>query len=87
LNDFVVQNYSSNCGFTSFLLTHTADWLFKLCSCEVAEIVEHILSCSFAGGVVPDQWLTAVVTPVPKVYYPSSLNYFRPISVTPILSI
>jgi len=31
-------------------------------------------------------WLTAVVTPVPKIPHPTGLTDYRPISVTPILS-
>jgi hypothetical protein len=38
------------------------------------------------SGVLPRQWLSAVITPIPKVPSPSSLSDFRPISVTPILS-
>ena len=37
-------------------------------------------------GVVPTQWLTAVITPIPKIPNPGTLSDFRPISVTPILS-
>lgn len=37
-------------------------------------------------GIVPNQWLTAVITPVPKIPNPGTLSDFRPISVTPILS-
>ena len=31
-------------------------------------------------------WLTAVVTPVPKIPHPTGFTDYRPISVTPILS-
>jgi hypothetical protein len=61
-------------------------WLFSRCSYELAEIVAHIYNCTLSTGVVPSQWLTAVITPVPKNSNPSTLSDFRPISVTPILS-
>lgn len=61
-------------------------WLFKKCSFELASVVAHIFSCSFNSGAVPDQWHSAVVSPVPKVPCPGSLSDYRPISVTPILS-
>ena len=61
-------------------------WLFQLCSVEVAGVVAHILNCSFTYGTVPSTWRQAIVTPVPKTQQPKSLNDFRPISVTPILS-
>ena len=61
-------------------------WLFKLCSYEVAEVVARIYNCSLRFSIFPQQWLTAVVTPVPKISCPAALTDFRPISVTPILS-
>ena len=61
-------------------------WVFNKCSVELADIVTHIFNCSLSSGCVPVQWLTAVVTPVPKIHNPVSISDFRPISVTPILS-
>jgi hypothetical protein len=61
-------------------------WVFKLCSFELADAVAHIYNCSLRSGVLPRQWLSAIITPVPKVPTPSTLSDFRPISVTPILS-
>jgi hypothetical protein len=40
----------------------------------------------FAQDTVPESWLTAIVTPVPKVSVPKSIIDFRPISITPVLS-
>jgi hypothetical protein len=37
-------------------------------------------------GVLPQQWLTAVITPVAKISNPIVITYFRLISVAPILS-
>jgi len=42
---------------------------------------------SIAEGVVPTQWKTAFITPVPKVPKPSLTSNYRPISITPILSL
>jgi hypothetical protein len=61
-------------------------WFFQLCSFEIADIVCHIINCSLSSGTVPSQWLTALVTLIPKVSNPEHLGDFRPISVTPILS-
>ena len=61
-------------------------WLFNLCSFELASIVARIFNISFQTGQVPYNWLSAVVTPIPKVPQPKQLNDYRPISVTPILS-
>ena len=57
-----------------------------MCSYELAGIIADLLNLSFCSGRVPEQWLCALVTPVPKVSQPQQLADFRPISVTPILS-
>jgi len=46
----------------------------------------HILNFSFDTGTVPKQWLNAIVTPVPKVSKPGSVEEYRPISLTSVLS-
>lgn len=61
-------------------------WLLKGCSYELAHIVSYILNFSLNNGCLPSSWLTAIVTPVPKVSVPRNIDEFRPISVTPILS-
>ena len=61
-------------------------WVFSKCSFELADIVTHIFNCSLSSGVLPVQWLSSVITPVPKIVNPVTLADFRPISVTPILS-
>jgi hypothetical protein len=61
-------------------------WVFKSCSYELAGIVASIITQSLRTGTVPVTWLTAIVTPVPKVPIPKCIADFRPISVTPLLS-
>ena len=61
-------------------------WLLRACSFELASPIAHIYNCTIHSGIVPISWHTAIVTPVPKVSAPASLNDYRPISVTPILS-
>jgi Reverse transcriptase (RNA-dependent DNA polymerase) len=61
-------------------------WVFGSCSFELADVVAHIYNSTLRTGVVPTQWLTAVITPIPKIPNPGTLSDFRPISVTPILS-
>jgi hypothetical protein len=60
-------------------------WLLSRCSYELAEIVAHIYNCTLSTGIILSQWLTAIITSVPKDSNPSTLSDFRPISVTPIL--
>ena len=61
-------------------------WVFSTCSYELADVVAHVYNSSLSTGVVPSQWLTAVITPVPKIPNSGTPSDFRPISVTPILS-
>jgi len=61
-------------------------YLCCLCSVELAEDTVRVINFSFRSGRVPEQWLHAVVTPVPKISQPLQLADFRPVSVTPILS-
>ena len=61
-------------------------WFFRSCSYEIVDVVSFIISRTFETGKVPENWRTAIVTPIPKTSNPKSLSEFRPISVTPILS-
>ena len=38
------------------------------------------------ASTFPQQWKTARVVPIPKVYYPSDTTDYRPISILPALS-
>jgi len=61
-------------------------WVLKQCSVELAGPVRNILNLPFSTGTLPTQWLTSIVTPVPKVPQPKTINDFRPVSVIPIIS-
>ena len=60
-------------------------WVLKQCSYELSSIVFTIINKSFQTGTVHVDWLTAVVTPIPKIPRSTGLTDYRPISVTPIL--
>ena len=61
-------------------------WVFRHCSVELTAIVKNLFNHSLHVGRVPINWLSAVVTPVPKIDKPSTVTHYRPISVTSILS-
>ena len=86
LEPYEVERLLSKMKASSPGLDNIPHWFFRACSFEIAEIVAHILNLSFDCGTVPEQWLSAVVTPVPKVTKPELLTDYRPISVTPLLS-
>jgi len=46
----------------------------------------HVLNLSLSTYVVPKQWKTAYILPIPTIAVPQSPADFRPISITPILS-
>jgi len=50
-------------------------WVYRSCSFELADVISDIFNCSFHTGMVPVSWLTAIVTPVPKVSHPASLSF------------
>jgi hypothetical protein len=86
INDYEVEPLLRHLKNTSPGVDCLPAWLFNLCSYELASIVARIFNISFLTGQVPNNWLSAVVTPIPKVPLPKHLNDFRPISVTPLLS-
>jgi len=79
-------SYASCSTNTSAGVDDIPSWFFRSCSYEIAEAVSFIISRTFATGRVPENWRTAIVTPIPKTSNPKLLSQFRPISVTPILS-
>ena len=81
-----VERLLSRMKASSPSLDNIPHWFFRTCSFEISEIVAHILNPSFASGTVPKQWLSAVVTHVPKVPKQETLSDYRSISVTPLLS-
>ncbi|KAI5739515.1 hypothetical protein M8J77_020172 [Diaphorina citri] len=58
----------------------------KLFSCSVVPILAHIYNSSLTSGEFPCKWKSSLVTPIPKVKSPSSVNDYRPISILPALS-
>ena len=61
-------------------------WIYNYCSYELAGIIAFMINYSLRTGTLPTTWLTAIVTPIPKVPNPKCLTDYRPISVTPLLS-
>ena len=86
LTNFEVEQLLSRIKLTAAGCDGIPAWLLRSCSYELADIVAHILNCSFSTGKVPSYWLNALVTPVIKVSAPIGFSDFRPISVTPHLS-
>ena len=61
-------------------------WIFNKCSFEISAVVTYMINKSLRDGKPPNSWKHAVITPIPKVAKPQTVNELRPISVTSILS-
>ena len=59
--------------------------LIKEFAYELSSPLTDVLNCSFREGVVPHQWKSAIVVPIPK-QYPPSVDKMRPISLTDIFA-
>ena len=61
-------------------------WFLKLAAPAISETLAWLYRKSLSDSVVPIQWNTACITPVPKIAQPTGLTDYRPISLTPIVS-
>jgi len=61
-------------------------WFLRLGAPIFAAPLDRLFHQSLATGVVPRQWKTAVITPIPKIAMPTQPSHFRPISITSVLS-
>ena len=61
-------------------------WLLRLGAPIFAEHLTYLFNRSLYEEIVPDQWKTAYICPVPKIPTPAEPVDFRPISMTPVLS-
>jgi len=61
-------------------------WFLRLGAPVFAASIAQLFNQSISNGVVPRQWKTAIITPVPKVCKPTQPSDYRPISITPVLS-
>nr|CAI5846112.1 unnamed protein product [Callosobruchus analis] len=78
----VITNIKSNAGGVDEVTLQ----MLKLCFPVIGKWILHIINICLERGYFPSCWKVAVVTPLPKVHNPKSLNDLRPISLLPILS-
>ncbi|KAL6419273.1 hypothetical protein ACFW04_014002 [Cataglyphis niger] len=60
--------------------------VLKLTIHGILPILEHLSNFSLINGVFPVKWKSALICPIPKVNNPTLVQYYRPISILPILS-
>ena len=71
---------------TAVGLDNIPDWFLRLAAPSFSLPLCHLFNKSLGQSIVPSQWKTSSITPVPKKAQPITCDDFRPISITPILS-
>ncbi|KAI2665051.1 putative RNA-directed DNA polymerase from transposon BS [Labeo rohita] len=61
-------------------------WVLKSCVAELAGVFMNIFNLSLSKSVVPACFKMATIVPVPKSSIITSLNNWRPVALTPIVS-
>ena len=61
-------------------------WFLKLAAPGIAKPLSYLYRLSLCESLVPTQWKSACITPVPKIPAATQCSDFRPISLTPVLS-
>ena len=78
VNDYEIEPMLRHIKPTAPGIDELPAWLFRLCSFETAAVIAGILNLSLTlnTGKVPDNWLCAIVTPVPKIKNPQQFADF-----------
>ena len=71
---------------TAMGLDGLPDWFIRLAAPVFSSPLTYLYNLSLEQSVVPIQWKSSRITPVPKVTHPLTCQDYRPISITPILS-
>ena len=73
-------------GHTATGLDKIPSWFLRIAAPCISAPTAYVFNLSLSYSVVPTQWKSSSITPVPKVPQPKTCQDFRPISVTPVLS-
>ena len=71
---------------TAMGLDGLPDWFIRLAAPAFATPLTYLFNLSLEHSVVPVQWKSSCISPIPKVNQPSCCSDYRPISITPVLS-
>ena len=61
-------------------------WFLRLAAPFLTTPFTHLINLSLNHSIVPSQWKSAIIHPIPKIPAPTTPSDFRPISVVSILS-
>ena len=59
--------------------------LLKACSQQLSHVFCKLFQRSLDTSQVPNICKCAIIIPIPKVPKPTTLNYYRPVALTPII--
>ena len=71
-------------GQTAQGLDIIPSWFLRIATPCISAPTAYVFNLSLSYSVVPTQWKSSSITPVPKVPQPKTCQDFRPISVNPI---
>ena len=71
---------------TSAGLDNLPHWFLQMAASSFSLPLCHLFNFSLKQSIVPTQWKTSNITPVPNVHPPVTCSEYRPISITPILA-
>lgn len=71
---------------TAMGLDGLPDWFLRLAAPAFAQPLTYLFNLSLKCSVVPRQWKSSCINPLPKAISPATCQDYRPISITSILS-
>ena len=85
-SEYEVFNQLDNLGATASGLDSLPQWFLRIAAPVFSSPIAFLFNLSLTWSIVPRQWKSSRITPVPKVSRPNVCSDYRPISITPILS-
>ena len=85
LSEWEVSRLLDTLHSTATGLDELPAWFIKLAAPAFCKPITRLFNCSITMSVVPSQWKTTYIRPIPKVSAPLSHSDYRPISITPVL--
>ena len=86
ITDYRVFHMLDTLKPTAMGLDGLPDWFLWLAAPAFASPITYLFNLSADTAIVPTQWKSSRIRPVPKVSQPQVCQDYRPISITPILS-
>jgi len=82
----MIQYGSLEIKHTSASLDNLPHWFLQLAAPSFSLPLSHLFNLSLKHSIVPTQWKTNIITPLPQVNPSLTRSDYRPISITPILA-